>query len=354
MVGLAQDQLDQDGEAPTVSTQSIDFTVRTEFLNPNIVRMEGVKIKNGPNVLKEAILWFIGKQETGEIKRTRLTVDTYPRIPGTKTFAKEPSAHWSAEGDEITQLQVLLNRELIETGKYQAISGDDSVNDLLQKISSGVVDTAVLLPLVDALADSDEAQAVLAKEPSATVLADAVNLYRQREAIEVVAKLVENPTTLEGAIQAELQKQWWMFGGRYIDIAKRRTFVVLDQLDIPLIRGDGSLHAVELKRANVPKLIKKYRSHLIVGDEVNEAVGQAVNYLTSLDEERDHILAKLGVDVRRASVTVVIGHTDFVTDFTPHEVHETLRTYNSHLARIEVITFDELVDGARQSLSLST
>ena len=78
-----------------------------------------------------------------------------------------------------------------------------------------------------------------------------------------------------------------------------------------------------------------------------------MNYLMSLDEQRAQILTTLGIDVRRASATIVIGHTDFVEGFTPVQVHETIRTYNSHLSRIEVITFDELIDGARRSLDFS-
>ena len=145
-----------------------------------------------------------------------------------------------------------------------------------------------------------------------------------------------------------------MFGGRYIDLAKRRGLTVLNQLDVPLIRGDGALHIVELKQANIPKLVRKHRNHIIVGDDVHEAVAQAMNYLVALDEQTAQILKDLKVDVKRASVTVVIGHTAFVTGFTPQDVHETLRTYNSHLSRVEVITYDELIAGAKQSMDLSS
>jgi hypothetical protein len=38
---------------------------------------------------------------------------------------------------------------------------------------------------------------------------------------------------------------------------------------------------------------------------------------------------------------------------TPHEVAETLRTYNSHMARIEVITYETLLESAERMLALS-
>jgi hypothetical protein len=162
--------------------------------------------------------------------------------------------------------------------------------------------------------------------------------------------VVRDPVSAENDVQRILDKQWWMFGGRFIDKAKRRSLTVLDQLDVPLIRSDGSLHIVELKQANIPGLIRKHRNHLVVGNDVHEAVSQAMNYLVSLDEQRAQILTDLGIDVRRAAATIVVGHTDFVDGFTADQVHETIRTYNSHLSRVEVITFDELVSGATKSL----
>jgi hypothetical protein len=48
---------------------------------------------------------------------------------------------------------------------------------------------------------------------------------------------------------------------------------------------------------------------------------------------------------------VVIGHVDFARGVDAGEIAETLRTYNSHQTRIEVITFDQLLAGAEQALN---
>ena len=40
---------------------------------------------------------------------------------------------------------------------------------------------------------------------------------------------------------------------------------------------------------------------------MNKAVGQTLNYLRELDEERNTIRQKPGIECRRASATVVIG-----------------------------------------------
>jgi arginine utilization protein RocB len=49
---------------------------------------------------------------------------------------------------------------------------------------------------------------------------------------------------------------------------------------------------------------------------------------------------------------VVIGHPTF-SEYTEEEVAQTLRAYNAHLARIEVITYAELIAGARAALDLA-
>jgi hypothetical protein len=74
-----------------------------------------------------------------------------------------------------------------------------------------------------------------------------------------------------------------------------------------------------------------------------------------MDENRPSILAEHGVDTRRASATVVIGHPQYVTgSVTSREIAETLRTYNAHQTRLEVITYETLLNSASRMLALSS
>jgi hypothetical protein len=146
-----------------------------------------------------------------------------------------------------------------------------------------------------------------------------------------------------------------MLGGRYLQRLDRRQFTALDKLDMALLRLDGVMHIIELKRAEIPSLARKYRAHITVGNEVNEAVNQAANYLRAFDEQRDRILTEFNVDCRRAYATVIIGHPSHNTsdNLSAKEVREAIRTYNSHLSRIEVMTYEDLVIGAERSVSLA-
>jgi hypothetical protein len=91
----------------------------------------------------------------------------------------------------------------------------------------------------------------------------------------------------------------------------------------------------------------------IISDLIHEAVGQVMNYLCHLDEERDHIRARFKIESRRATGTVLIGHPGFIEDFNDEEIANTLRIYNSHLSRIEVMHYRDLIDNAERSLALA-
>ncbi|WP_157432775.1 MULTISPECIES: Shedu anti-phage system protein SduA domain-containing protein [unclassified Actinoplanes] len=167
-------------------------------------------------------------------------------------------------------------------------------------------------------------------------------------------RLVLDPGTREPAIQRILEQHSWVFGGEFMGVAARRALSLSDQLDIPLIRGDGTLHGVEIKRACIAKLVVAHRGRAVVGEPVHEAVVQAMNYLRGLDEQRHTVLNEYGVDARRASMTVVIGAPAFVREqFTRQEIAEAIRTYNSHLSRVKVVTYPELLAAAERMLQLA-
>lgn len=359
MVGKVVDQgtgqgQDADGSRPP---DAVDFRVREGFQNKHIKKTQTVRLKDGPQVIKNATLLSIGDPDSDEIKKTTLTLRSYSKKSkaqgGGYDFAAPKNSFALDDEKEIRDLQLLLNEQLLETGIYQALGKDQTRNELSEKILSGEIDAATVASFVDAMANNPDAQAVLAKTPFASALADMVSLDRQRSALDTLAMVAEDPTKNEHDLQRALQDQWWIFGGRFMDIAKRRSFTALEQLDIPLLKPDGCLHIVELKQAHIPNLLIEDHGKAILGKDVHLAVTQAMNYLNAFDEQRAQILLDMSVDSHRAGVTIVVGHSKFIDKaFTAADLGEALRTYNSHLSRIQVITYDELIDSARRSLAL--
>ncbi|WP_158609304.1 Shedu anti-phage system protein SduA domain-containing protein [Micromonospora musae] len=203
-----------------------------------------------------------------------------------------------------------------------------------------------------AQADADVSRPTSTEELSLEELAHLAQLKLRSDALQQLTTAVQNPHSTEADLQYQLQGNLWIFGGSFLSGLGRRRLVAGSELDIPLLRPDGSLHVVELKRANV-RIMTHQRNGLIPNGEVHRAVGQVMNYLLALDEDRSRILDQHGVDVRRAAATVVVGHPRFQPDFDEADMNEVLRTYSSHLARIEVITYKQLIDGATNALGLS-
>ncbi|MEU8507894.1 Shedu anti-phage system protein SduA domain-containing protein [Streptomyces brevispora] len=206
-----------------------------------------------------------------------------------------------------------------------------------------------------AVMESDPTVAASLGELSeAQLLAHVTQRARRQADLVELRTAAEDPATSEGDLQKLVQRMTWIFGGEFLPGTARRNLTLRDQLDLTLLRPDGTLHGVELKKANIDHLVTGQRNHLIVGHAINKAVGQAMNYLRELDEKRSQLLVDLGIDARRASMTVVVGHSAFVTNGADStQIDETIRTYNSHLTRVSVTTYDRLIGNAQRTLDLT-
>ncbi|MFF7765791.1 Shedu anti-phage system protein SduA domain-containing protein [Streptomyces massasporeus] len=258
--------------------------------------------------------------------------------------------HFRAQGEDALFLQAPEDRP----GRYVIPRGRAEITLWLERIiRSGRID--VMDPAAEArkIAASPEALALLAADDQGSILLQAAELRRRAARLKELRTVVEDRTASEADVQRALDGQYWIFGGRFVDEAAHRRLVPGDEVDIPLIRGDGALHIVELKRSMSLKgpLVKRHRDAWVPAAQVHEAVGQAVNYLTGLDENRERIRADFGIETRRASALVLVGHPALHPEVPEDEVNEALRTFNAHLTRVEVLTYKELVDNAERSLA---
>ncbi|GAA4234540.1 hypothetical protein GCM10022254_39610 [Actinomadura meridiana] len=164
---------------------------------------------------------------------------------------------------------------------------------------------------------------------------------------------MKTPGAAEHQLQKALSGQYWIFGGRYVDDEKAyRRLVPGDEYDIPLVRADGALQIVELKLAMGLRspLVKKHRGSWVAASAVNDVVSQAIAYLVGLDEHRLRIRDEIGIETRRASATVLIGHPAAQPSAPEAAIHEAFRTLNTHLGRVEVLTYKELIDNVERSI----
>lgn len=208
--------------------------------------------------------------------------------------------------------------------------------------------------------DVDAVMSGVTSTPEGLQAAEQAIIRRRREIIAKLRKLALAPDTNESIMQKALESHFWLFGGQYVGVVARRDLMNLHQHDIPLVAADQSLTIIELKGPEASLVRQPRPNHLTVSSAVNEAVGQCMNYLRTLDELgpglRTVHRTDLGLDYdyRRARATVIIGHpdrSDATRLATREQIDQTLRTYNAHLSRIHVQTYADLLDSAERALT---
>ncbi|WP_078888945.1 Shedu anti-phage system protein SduA domain-containing protein [Streptomyces sclerotialus] len=278
---------------------------------------------------------------------------------GEKHFEDNPGAtvgevlaHVRAVGQDARFMQPSGERP----SRYRILRGMAEVAAWLEQVFRERIDVEVPEETARRIVLNPDALAVLAADKEGQLLLRAAEIQRRRRDLKALRKAAEDPAASEHDLQHALAGQHWIFGGQFVGQAVQRRLVPGDEVDIPLIRGDGALHVVELKRAMGLRgsLVKRHRGCWVPTAEVHDAVSQAVNYLVGLDEHRLRIRDELGIETRRASALVLIGHPALQPEAAEEEINEALRTLNTHLNRVEVVTYKELVDNAERALEVET
>lgn len=341
------------------SAESFKIWVSNQSPAPGHLGMTGATLKTGRDVCKTATLAKFGNRETGEIRKQQLTVTTAPAFRTSPGYDFDnPSVRWSCEDEEIHRLVAFLTSEVEQTGRYRLIDAQSPAS-LLDELLT--VPGLQMVELLRDLLERDNAlpalRELLAADDSGMSLAQTIVLGQRRTLIEELQRLARTDGVTETQMQEKLGEEYWVFGGRYVGVASR-NLTPLDQHDIPLLSADGTLHIVELKGPCVPHLVRRHRNHYIVGTEVHQAVSQAMNYLRALDELGSTLTTMYAnetgesYDFRRVFATIVIGHPDHVRDGCSEKIiDQTLRTYNSHLSRLEVRTYKEVLESAERTLA---
>ncbi|MGI5530042.1 Shedu anti-phage system protein SduA domain-containing protein [Streptomyces syringium] len=277
---------------------------------------------------------------------TRLGNDHLSDHP--EATASEVLAHVEAVSRDSRYMQQSQERP----GRYRILRGSAEVAAWFEQVFQERVDVEAPEEAARRIVMSPDSLAILAADEEGQLLLQAAEIQRRRRGLKALSTAIEDPKASESDLQRALHGQHWIFGGQFVSQAVQRGLVPGDEVDIPLIRGDGALHIVELKRSMSLRgpLVKRHRGCWVPAAEVHDAVSQAVNYLVGLDEHRLRIRNELGIETRRASAVVLIGHPALQPEVAEEEINEVLRTLNTHVNRVEVVTYKELVDNAERAL----
>lgn len=172
------------------------------------------------------------------------------------------------------------------------------------------------------------------------MVAAAIRVAHRSNALAKLQALIADDA-VEGEFQRLLDQNWWMLGSHYIERIDRRKWTNEETIDIMLRSADSYFDIVELKRSKA-LLFKRDHGKLVVSSEVSDAINQAAHYISEIERDRASLFQRYKVDLYKLKAKVLIGSIcDDEEDVEDRRA--SLRMLNSHLHRIEVITYDELV-----------
>jgi hypothetical protein len=347
----------QSAEAYFFSCHSVDPEVVQEYSNNPDLFTE--VLKQNPDILKQ----FLSQDQ--DLLRRLLGQD-----PGlleqivNDNLGKTNIAIWAKQNsDRLEDLQTILDenrtgsdrtkKALDQLLKQWAIGGVDDAD--IVSLVKVMTDTSQLSCIIKALADkTDELSKLkpLGHDDGNRMVAAALRTAHRTPALNRLVTFIEQDV-LEKQFQRLFDANWWMLGRHYVKRIENRELAARTQIDILLQSADNYYDLFELKRSKT-EIFKPYdedRTVLVLRSEVNDAVTQTIQYIYTLERHLEiNRSPPVNLDLLRLNTYVVIG---FIADDDPERQAKrlALRLYNSHLHRIKVVTYDEIVRIAQQVIS---
>jgi len=284
-----------------------------------------------------------------------LKIDSIDRLKA--GWFSKPNKSVRLEGDnpdEIEHLYRFLNA--ITEGKLSNRTGELHIigSDEYEKLEN-------LLNALPNLASSDKIELVKAILPqidgSSSYAHDFISAFKDsdpdtikhisiasrfveyKKAYERLVELIDDGDSTEQSLQNHLGKNPWIFGSEYSELLDRRTWTRDDNLDFMLRRTvDNFLEIIEIKTPFRESLMLYDKSHnsFYPSAKLSTVLGQVMRYIEEIERARDAILSKDKLDTLKIRARIIIGRDAE----EPQQI--ALRNFNSHLYRIEIITFDQL------------
>lgn len=347
---------------PETTFQEVQLKIRDSYRNPQVGNVSQVVLKEGPKAFRIATVFEILDPKTEQFHHYSLRLDHIDRRKG-GWFAK-PEKSFRCDDDEIEKLVLFLTA--LDGGRLKGRSGDLHLIDAQDyEHLANILGALDRLPTHDRLEltkrlltdFSGEGPSLVefvqafehARPDLVSTIAAAARLVEYETAIKKLEDLIQASGTKEQELQEHLEAHPWMFGSEYSELLQRRRWTRDDNLDYMLRRTvDGFLEVVEIKRPISTALFNHDPSHdsYYPAAPLSKVLGQALRYIEEIDRKRDAILAEDSEETLKVRARIIIGRDG--DDIQ----RKCLRSLNSHLSRIEILTFDQLVRIARRVVSV--
>ena len=288
-------------EHPTEEAFLLEIRTKQSSI-PNCECLQNAIIRRGQKTYKVASVLQFRNAESGEISHREVHFNDYPFRVGTgiQWDVKDRLRHWSCKDDEIERVKAFLQTidDTVAPKQYTVIEGRPNLraSDLLTLLQN--FNTENLSGLIAALANRAQDLQILpdlGESDHHRMVASALRASHRTTALKGLEALIAGKAE-ERFFQRLLDRNWWMLGGQYVEHIPKRHWTDEENLDMMLKSADHGYDIIELKRSNA-ELFKRNRNKWIVSSEVNDAVNQAAGYISEIERQRDHFLARYVVDL---------------------------------------------------------
>lgn len=331
--------------------------------NPDLHSWQTTTLFDGPRSRKEAKYNFIRDRHTGEIHHDAVTIQTVKKARAGEAIDEKHSVTLETKdgvdqiGKFIDFVQAVRSGAVPkETAAFLVVPASCSKGDLeaiqqLAGVSAAGKAEAVAKVARQAIVDPQVFHAIVARAAKDPLVfsetAAVLNIASYREAVNQLEKLIAENAS-EPRFQSHLTQHPWMFGSEYSELLARRRWTRDEQSDFMVRRTtDGYIEVIEIKTPlGGAELFHHDNSHdsYYAGAELSKVVGQVQKYIEVLDSDRHRIKNDDKEDTNKIRAKVIIGRDG------DERQRSSLRRFNGHLHRIEVITFDQLVNIAKNVL----
>lgn len=179
-----------------------------------------------------------------------------------------------------------------------------------------------------------------------------INLEEFKKDIKMLSSLLKEKSK-EKDIQLWLYNHPWMFGPNYVEETKEEINRKGDRIDFLLQRYDTFYDVIELKLPTCKLFIGQQKSvpeqdlsrEYNLSSDLKNAISQIIGYLETYEIDKTNILWEKGVSIHKPRGIIVIGRNEKTN-------RRALKTLNSYLHGIEILTYDDMVDIGKNFIKL--
>lgn len=296
-------------------------------------------LKTKSRVYSQAMLMSIPHKHSEKID-VSLKIGRYT-LPFRNVETQKSKSELTLDNEELNALISYISENYVPvnlgSGKYINISDDDE--NLINKFKE----------LVEK--NSDTAELLIEKG----ILSD--NVFVAATSIKKKDALIDFERNLEETLPESFWQNWfsenkWVLGSDFAQIIDERNIDTENIADYIMRAFDGFVDLVEIKKPNSLQFWSATKDHnnYVPSTDLVKAITQCLNYIYAIEREANSVkfIEKTKSKVIKPRCILIFGRSNDWND----EQREAYRILNAAYNQISILTYDQLLDRAKNVLGI--